>query len=72
MQMLISLIIIYFIIGTIILLNILFNPNVDVSYYNKEKQELEALTTFKTICFCLGWIIIIPMMIIGGRFNINE
>lgn len=71
MEIIVSLIIIYFVIGTIILLNILFNPNLTVGKINEQGEE-EPLNNFQTIVFCLWWIIFIPMIILEGRFNINE
>ena len=71
MEIIVSLIIIYFVIGTIILLNILFNPNLTVGKINEQGEE-EPLNNFQTIVFCLWWIVFIPMIILEGRFNINE
>ena len=58
--------IIYYLIGTFILLNIVFNPNFNLTLVNKKtKEEKEPSSSF-IVFFSLLWIIYIPLTVWKG------
>ena len=59
------LIITYLFCATILLLNLLFNPNIQWKYINIQTQEIQDVPCSLTILFCLIWILTIPKMLFG-------
>lgn len=57
---------IYYLIGTFILLNILFNSNLNVTLVNKKTGEEKEPSSSFIIFYSFFWIIFIPLTIWKG------
>ena len=69
--LIIKFIIIYLVIATFILFNLLCNPNITWKYINKETGEIREVPSWLTIYFCFYWIITIPILLLQRGKN-NE
>lgn len=65
--MLIAILVIYYIIGTIILINLLFNPNMKVEMENKKTKKVRKPTSTDLIFIALFWILIFPVGILRAK-----
>ena len=65
--MFVTFFIIYYIIGTIILMNLLFNPNVKVQMQNKKTKKFREPTSTDLILIALFWIIVLPIAVLKSR-----
>jgi len=66
MEIICLIFIIYYLIGTFILLNLVFNPNFNLTLVNKKtKEEKEPSSSF-IVFFCLLWIIYVPLLVWKG------
>lgn len=61
----IKIVMFYFFIATIILLNLLFNVRIVMGKYNEEKQEIVPSPNWFKLLFSLFWIITIPLLILN-------
>ena len=55
----------YFLIGTIILFNLLFNPRLTINTINIETKEIKPVSSLFLILFSLFWIILFPILLIN-------
>lgn len=58
--------IIYYSIGTFVLLNILFNSNLNVTLVNKKTGEEKEPSSSFVVFYSLFWIIFIPLSVWKG------
>lgn len=65
--MLIAILVTYYIIGTIILINLLFNPNVKVQMQNKKTKKFREPTSTDLILIALFWIIVLPIAVLKSK-----
>ena len=63
MEIVLSFFIIYILISLFILLNLLFNNNINMYIENKESGEILPPPTWVYLFISLGWIIVIPLML---------
>lgn len=61
----IKIVMFYFFIATIILLNLLFNVRIVMGKYNEEKQEIVPSPNWFKLIFSLCWIITIPILLLN-------
>ena len=59
--------IVYYLIATFILLNIVFNPRFNLIMVNKKTKEEREPSSGFIIFFCLFWIISVPLSIYKGE-----
>lgn len=67
MNIFLIIVIIYYLIGTFILFNFLFNPNLDLTVVNKKTKKERKPTNKFLFFYSLLWIIFIPLSIYEGR-----
>jgi hypothetical protein len=67
METILMLIIIYYLIGTIILCNFLFNSNLDLTVINTKTGEQRKPTNKFLLFYSLLWIFFIPLSIYEKR-----
>ena len=65
--MLIAILVTYYIIGTIILINLLFNPNMKVEMENKKTKKVRQPSSSELIFIALFWILIFPVGILRAK-----
>ena len=65
--MLIAILVIYYIIGTIILINLLFNPNMKVEMENKKTKKVRQPSSSDLIFIALFWILVFPIGVLRSK-----
>lgn len=65
--MLIAILVTYYIIGTIILINLIFNPNIKLEMENKKTKKVRKPTSTDLIFFTLFWIVVFPMSVLKSK-----
>lgn len=65
--MLIAILVIYYIIGTIILINLLFNPNMKVEMENKKTKKVRQPSSGDLIFIALFWILVFPVGVLRSK-----
>ena len=65
--MLIAILVTYYIIGTIILINLIFNPNIKLEMENKKTKKVRKPTSTDLIFIALFWIVVFPMSVLKSK-----
>ena len=65
--MLIAILVTYYIIGTIILINLIFNPNIKLEMENKKTKKVRRPTSTDLIFIALFWIVVFPMSVLKSK-----
>lgn len=65
--MLIVIFVTYYIIGTIILINLIFNPNIKLEMKNKKTKKVRKPTSTDLIFIALFWIVVFPMSVLKSK-----
>lgn len=65
--MLIAILVTYYIIGTIILINLIFNPNIKLEMKNKKTKKVRKPTSTDLIFISLFWIVVFPMSVLKSK-----
>ena len=65
--LIVKFIITYMAIATFVLLNFLYNPNIEFYFENKETKEIKHPSSFILCIFSLYWIIIFPFLLIISK-----
>lgn len=71
--MLIFILITYYLIGTIILINLAFNPNIKLEMENKKTKKVREPSSGDLVFIALFWIIVFPIAVLKSKErNVKE